>query len=245
MYTINSLILIIILLAILPHFIIFVIYSRMRPRAVLVFILGGVLWLGALLLRSPLLQLVIILYFLPTPIETVPLEAINAVSISIWYVAFSSLMAGIFEEVIRFIAVKKIKLTSRDNVQLTSFGLGWGLTEAFLLHTLTLIPYLASDFSDPIAFIGAIERLIVITFHVAMTFVVYKCVKENNNLWALVAILLHFGFDFIGVLIALYVNLILAESVFAAITILIIVFLRKDYTKNPPSLMDETRREKK
>jgi len=226
------------LLAILPHFIIFLIYSRLRLKAWLAFFIGGGSWLGALLLRSPLLQLAIILNFYPEPIESISTDAILAVSMSIWYIAFSSLMAGLFEELIRFLIIKKIKLTSKDSAQLMSFGLGWGLIEAFLLHTLALIPYLTSDIATPLVFIGVVERIIIITFHVAMTFLVYKCVKDSNNIWVLMAILIHFSLDFFGVMVAFHINIILGEIIFATITILTIFYLRVDYMKKPPSFQD-------
>lgn len=231
----NYFILFIILLAILPYLIFFILYTKFSLNSWIAFAIGGITWFVALILRSPILQITLYLPFYPQPLETILNEELLAISYAPWYIAFSSLMAGIFEEFFRFIVVKKIKLTSRNSKQLMSLGLGWGIGEAFLIHTLTLIFYLFTNLSDPLILIGAIERLIVIAFHTAMTFFVYKCIKDNSNKWTLVAVFLHFSLDFFGVLVFFYINIILGEIVLALITIIIILYLRVDYKKNPPS----------
>ncbi len=237
---INYFILFVILLAILPYLIFFIIYTRSRAKAWLAFLIGGVFWFIAYLLRSPLLQIVLYLPFYPEPIETIQTQELLLVAYSPWYIAFSSSMAGLFEESFRFLAIKKIKLTSKNNIQLMSLGLGWGIGEAFVIHTLNLIPYLFTDFSNPIAILGAIERLIVIPFHTAMAFFVYKCIKEDNNVWLLGAILLHFSFDFFGIMVFYYVNVILGEIVLAVFTLVLVLYLYFNYKNKPPAYYGET-----
>ncbi len=235
----NYLVLFAILLAILPYLIFFIIYTRSSLRAWLAFIIGGLLWFVAALLRTPILQAILYLPFYPQPPQNIPPAALNSLIYSPWYLAISSAMAGIFEESFRFLGVTKIKFNSRNSKQIMSFGIGWGIGEAIEVYVIAMIPYLSANISDPIILIGAIERLIAITFHTSMAFFIYKCVKDKNDLYLIGAILIHFAYDYISVLIIYYVSLILGEIVVAIMTIILVYYLSRDYKKNPPTYQEE------
>ena len=104
---INYLIFFIILLAILPHLLFFIIYSKSGLKGWLAFVIGGLFWFIALMLRSPILQVVLYMQFSPQPIETIASEKILEVAYSPWYIAFSSVMAGVFEELFRFLGTSR------------------------------------------------------------------------------------------------------------------------------------------
>jgi len=153
----NLLSLIPVTLALMPAFIVLAVSSKSDFQKWLIALVAGSGWFVALIARLPLLTL-IARWFQG-----------NHVFIAL----SSSILAGVFEEPVRFVLLKyvskEIKLGTRE---LISFGLGWGLVEALIIYVLQAIflQYgLGVEWYKLLP--GAIERNIAALFHTALTFI--------------------------------------------------------------------------
>ena len=225
------------LIAILPAFIIFLYIARFKGSMWLSAIIGGCFWLIALLARTPIL---------------VGLEFWALTIPPAFYVAFAAmmiflgaLMAGLFEEGIKYGFLKKAPRFIDTVKHALCFGLGWGLCEALLLYVLTVLLYgflyewlitIVTLPPEPVLILnfmaGAVERNIAIVFHVSATIIVALAVWHHRFFFAGVAILAHFLFDFIPLILLQFLfypflpstsALILVEGLFAVFAILILV----------------------
>ncbi|MCP8308644.1 MAG: YhfC family intramembrane metalloprotease [archaeon] len=118
-----------ILIALIPAFALFIYFSRAKGSMWLAFILGGAGWFGALLLRLLPLQLPLVIYG-------------QDFASNLVYFGYASLLAGLFEEGIRYICIKKASFTREDHRHVLSFGLGWGFLEAVLIYALSVLAIL-------------------------------------------------------------------------------------------------------
>jgi len=154
-----------IFLALTPALTALAINSKGDLQKWLIALIAGGGWFVALIARLPLLTLITKLFQ----------------KSYIIVVASSSLLAGIFEEPVRFLLLKyiskEIKLGARE---LISFGLGWGLVEALIIYVFQAIfmQYgLGAKWFNLLP--GAVERNIATLFHIALTFTVaWVLVKE-------------------------------------------------------------------
>ncbi len=179
-----------IMIAVLPATVAAAVFAGRSRAAWLCFGIGATGWLVALLLRWIPLQL--------------PLYADASLGGSVIYFAYAALLAGIFEEGIRYVLIRKVGLlrTARRTI---CMGIGWGLFEAVLLYAVNLAAaaYLLgyeTGFLDLLP--GAVERNTAIVFHTALTLIVFKALESREYL--LVAIALHALLDFLGV-VSLYI----------------------------------------
>ena len=175
-----------ILIALAPSLLLFVYFAKKRAMW-LAFVLGGLGWLAALLLRLLPLQ--------------IPPSVYGPVVISnITYLAYSTFLAGVFEEGTRYVLFRKIKRIRVDWRHVLCFGLGWGFGEALLLYAAAIVSavYLSRlqlTFLDMLP--GAIERNLTVALHIGWTFIVFKALAERK--FVFVAIALHAAIDFIAV----------------------------------------------
>jgi uncharacterized membrane protein YhfC len=174
-----------ILIALVPSFALFVYVARTRKSMWLAFAIGAIGWTVALYARLPILNV----------IQTI-------ISSSIIVFAIASLFAGIFEEGIRYVLVRKIKYLRFDWRHVLSFGLGWGFFEAVLMYAVNMLATIyvlgyEIPFLDMLP--GAVERNFAVMLHVGLTFIVYKAVISRKIAWVPVAIALHAIVDFIFV----------------------------------------------
>lgn len=152
--------------------------------------LGAMGWLVALLLRWVPLQY--------------PLSVGSTSGGSVVYFAYAALLAGLFEEGIRYVMIRKIKLL-RTARRVICLGIGWGLLEAVLLYAVNLaaVAYTAEYAPNILDLLpGAVERNVAIILHTALSLVILKALESKEYL--LVAIALHAVLDFLGV-VSLYV----------------------------------------
>jgi uncharacterized membrane protein YhfC len=243
------------LIAILPAFLIFLYIARFKGSMWLSAILGGVFWLLALLARTPIL---VALEFWGLTIT--PAFYVVYVTIMIFLGAF---MAGLFEEGIKYGFLKKVPRFIDTVKHALSFGLGWGLCEALLLYVLTVLLYgflydwlitIITLPPEPVLILnfiaGAVERNIAILFHVSATIIVALAVWHHRSLFAWLAILAHFLFDFIPILLLQFVfypllpstiALILVEGLFAGFAILfaVLAYYLLKREGGPPKLEPE------
>lgn len=180
-----------ILVATLPFIVILGYYARLDYKKYLAFFIGGLLWVAALILRLPLLGWA-------------------SMSESIWILLLiPSALAGIFEETVRFIALKFVE-TFKKNFFL--FAMGWSFFEVAGMYCTNILYYLVLN--QGVSFIdalpGLIERFSATVLHLAFTIIVLKSV-HNKKLLAL-AISLHAGVNLFGVLLlALNINVWIIE----------------------------------
>ena len=171
----SSILLIIpILLAILPGLIALTVIAKRKLRLWLDACLGGGGWILALVLRLPILQF--------------SAKALNPTYSSL----LAAFMAGIFEETFRYL-VLKYRLFSKGNPCETvlSLGLGWGLTEAFLIYALQVpLSYAITGYDWTVYLPGAFERNIAIILHVALTFIIAYSLVSNIK-YIVLAVFLH------------------------------------------------------
>ncbi|MCP8308556.1 MAG: YhfC family intramembrane metalloprotease [archaeon] len=203
-----------ILIALVPAFAVFIYFSRAKGSMWLAFIVGGVGWLGALLLRLLPLQLPLVIYG-------------QDFASSLVYFGYASLLAGLFEEGIRYICIKKASFTREDHRHVLSFGLGWGFLEAVLMYALSVLVVLV--LMPELTFMeflpGAIERNTAVLLHSAMSFLVLCALSMKRFL--ILAIGLHAIVDMIAVSIYYYVfigEVWLVEGILFAMTLLVAVF---------------------
>ena len=225
------------LIAVLPAFFVFLYIARFKGSMWLSAFIGGLFWFLALLARTPIL---LILEFWGLTITPAFYPIYVAVLIFL-----GALMAGLFEEGIKYGFVRKFPSFIKTLKHALCFGLGWGICEALLVYVLTVLAYgflyewlITIVTLPPESYLyfsftlGAFERNIAIVFHVSATILVALAVWHSRFLLALLAILSHFLFDFIPILIMQYILYplldiitagILAECLFAIFAIIFLV----------------------
>lgn len=198
----------------------FIYKARFKTELWVVFIIGGVIWLLALIVRTPLLL---------------------AKSMFPWdlvYFAYAAILAGLFEELFRYFFMKKWDKFRRSNAHIFSIGLGWGFFEAFIIYVLSIvliavlldlgisIPELPSYTSSFEFFVnglaGAFERWIATLLHVSLTFIVFQALKKKLYLY--LAIVIHTIVDFMAVTIAYSTQNIVLTELAVTIFALIVAF---------------------
>ena len=225
------------LIAVLPAFFLFLYIARFKGSMWLSALLGGVFWLVALLARTPILFVLELWGLTITP-------AFYVLFVTI-VIFMGALMAGLFEEGIKYGFLKKFPSFVKTVKHALCFGLGWGLSEALLVYVLTVLTYgflyewlitiitLPPEFYLYFSFIlGAFERNIAIVYHVSATILVALAVWHRRFFFAFLAILTHFLFDFIPLILLQFVLYplldpfivgILAECLFAIFAIIFLV----------------------
>jgi len=183
------------------------------------FSLGGAGWLGALIARIAPLYAPLALYGVEFARTMV-------------YACYAAVLAGVFEEPIRYFCVRKVSLVRRSLRHTLSFGLGWGFIEALLIYGLPVAALEIMGMPKTLEQLlpGAVERNLAVASHVAMTFIVL-CALLNAAL-LLLAVALHAGLNAAAVLtLMLTGDVWLTESValvFAFATVVIaLASLRK------------------
>lgn len=225
------------LIAILPALILFLYIARFEGSLWISALLGGIFWLLALLARTPIL---LALEFWALTVS--PLLYVLLAAILIFTGAF---LAGLFEEGIKYGFLYKYPQFVKTLKHALCFGLGWGFCEALLLYVLTVLVYgflydwlitiitLPTESELIFSFLlGAVERNVAIVFHISATILVALAVWHHRFIFAVLAILFHFLFDFIPLIILQfllyplldpYTASILVECIFAVFAIIFVV----------------------
>jgi len=200
-----------------------VIYLRTRNKKLLAIIgLGAFAWLVALI-RSAILQPTYLLIGSPQPPP-------------IWFIGFSAILAGIFEEGFRY---KFLKSFVEEGTWLNgvAFGLGAALLEILLIYCIPIIKMAiigeTQNFSEMLA--GAVERNLVVCIHVGSALLVMHSLR---NRWILgIAVSFHSIVDFVAPTLGYYSSLTVwqVESIVAifAVVALVIVYLEKIFLSKP------------
>ncbi len=199
-----------VLLSIIPVLIISFYFARFKKKYWTAFMIGCAGWFIALFLRQ---QIFPFIYQIPYYIIILFL---------------SSLLAGVFEEVIRYLLLKHIKSAKKNPLM---FGLGWGLFEALLIYAFTIGSYILLN--QPVllsvSLLGAFERNIAILLHVALSFIVFKALKNIKYLY--LGIGLHAVVNFLATFLYFIIglNALLTEFALLGLTLLLFYY---SYTIN-------------
>ena len=173
----------------------------------------------------------------------------------LYLVLIGGLTAGLFEESARYIGTKCFLKKQRDYQDAISFGLGHGFCEAIIITGLTFINYLiyciminngsfstiakampgttsqqlVSLLSAATAgsiFIGVLERVFAVTYHIFATILIFKGINEHKIGYYFLAILAHTILNAGTALLSQYVNTWVGEAfllLFAAFALFYII----------------------
>lgn len=181
-----------------------------------------------ILLRSPLL-----LVLLPKSTDYVLFQ----VTQPILYVFFLSLTAGIFEEIGRYVMMKRF-MKDAPVADAVAFGIGHGGIEAILLVGINLIVMGASGAvaigpTSGAFFAAGFERISALVFHVCLSVMIWRSLKEHRPLLLPVAILIHTLLNVLaGYLSFQKVSFIIIEIAIALGTILFLIYTVTNLQKN-------------
>ncbi len=78
-------------------------------------------------------------------------------------------------------------------------------------------------------YLAGVERVVAITLHICLSYIVYRGVKEHKIQLLFLAILIHAGVDFITVLLAGYVSAVVLELVLIVIVASLTVLVGKRF----------------
>lgn len=180
---------------------------KKAPHMLKTFLLGIAAFLiSQILLRIPLLQ-----YVLPNFLwfHTLQLHVLL-------HALFYGFTAGIFEESARLIFMKLFMKKEQSMYHGIVFGLGHGGIEALLFVGISSLIYsfrlpfhstLLSTTSAFSIFLGGVERLFAITFHIAASLLILYGIRQKKAvLFTLLAILLHGILDTSSLLLPKFLN---------------------------------------
>jgi len=206
-------ILIPIAISLIPGLVALLLITRKSLTLWLVALLGGSGWLVALMLRLPILSLL---------------------TRNPYYILIASLMAGVFEECIRFL-ILRLGIISKYSLRgFTSLGLGWGLTEALLIYavpvyvTSTMFNYGLIDLLP-----GALERNSAILIHLSLTLLMSLRIGSIKLL--VLAVTLHSLINYLAIFsLTMLGNVWYAEGVVALISLSIFIPILYSRLKHHP-----------
>lgn len=222
--------------------------SRFDKKLWMAWVLGGVFWFLAFLLR------------------VIPLNMFTSlIGSNILALFVSALFAGVFETLFRmflFIYLAKQAASSFEKVLMA--GLGWGTVEALLIHIIPLSRLLLvlvdtgslSQFSENsyLWLLGGYERLIVEFFHVCMFILVFYGLQETLEripstkpkkrtfftknptpqwIWLIIVAIVHTGLDFIVTYLLTISSIFIAYTIATVYIVLIGLYIFKR-TQNYP-----------
>ena len=81
-------------------------------------------------------------------------------------------------------------------------------------------------------YMAGLERVVAISFHICLSYIVYRAVKNKKVQLLVLAIVLHAGLDFITVLLAGYVSSLVLELVLLVLVAIIAVLVFKIYSND-------------
>lgn len=81
-------------------------------------------------------------------------------------------------------------------------------------------------------YLAGVERVVAISFHICLSYIVYRAVKNKKVQLLVLAIVLHAGLDFITVLLAGYVSSLVLELVLLVLVAIIAVLVFKIYSND-------------
>ncbi|MBP3262776.1 YhfC family intramembrane metalloprotease [Pseudobutyrivibrio sp.] len=80
-------------------------------------------------------------------------------------------------------------------------------------------------------YLAGVERVVAVTLHICLSYIVYKAVTNKKVQLLLLAIVLHAGLDFVTVLLAGYVSSLVLELVLIVLVTIIAILVHRAYSK--------------
>lgn len=147
---------------------------------------------------------------------------------NIWlYALYIGLAAGIFEETGRFMSIKFYLKNNLNRENALMYGIGHGGIESILLIAITKG---APAYSF---YIVAIERLLAMTLHIALSIIVYKAVTQRGKMgYYPMAIGIHFISNFLMVIVVHYFGIIMAEIVCLVCVAIAVIIATRIWNEN-------------
>lgn len=183
---------------------------------------------------------------------------------NIWlFAAYGGIAAGVFEEVGRWLAMKfamKKCLTKENSLM---YGAGHGGVEAFLIVGAAAVSNLlaviavnngaaaTAGLTDDIVtqlctypsamfYMSGIERLSAMTLHIALSYVVYRSVKDKKPLYLLLAIAIHLVVDAGTIIISTFLSVYLLELVVVLEVAVLLLFVIRAYKNERPAAQPDS-----
>jgi len=181
-----------IVIAIVPALALTIILVRGKGSLWKIFLFGWAGWLLALVIRIIPVQL-------PQQLLAPQLESEGI--LLLLFLAYASVMAGIFEEGIRYFILKRRPKLMANTSSILSFGLGWGIGEAIIIYVpaIASLPLLSPSVPTLLEILpGALERNLAIITHLALTLIVIKGISKGK-IYLVLAMALHFLVNLVGV----------------------------------------------
>jgi len=181
-----------IVIALVPALALTIILVRGKGSLWKIFLFGWAGWLLALVIRIIPVQL-------PQQLFAPQLESEGM--LLLLFLAYASVMAGIFEEGIRYFILKRRPKLMANTSSILSFGLGWGIGEAIIIYVPAIVslPLLGSSVPTLLEILpGALERNLAIITHLALTLIVIKGISKGK-IYLVLAMTLHFLVNLVGV----------------------------------------------
>lgn len=172
------------------------------------------------LLRIPLLQFV-----LPMSTEFVLFQFTRP----ILYLLFLSVTAGIFEEGGRYLVMKRF-MADAPVGHAIGFGVGHGGIEAMLLVGVNLIAAVATGAVSVSAngsqfFAAGFERLFAMVFHICLSIMVWRSLRDKKRSLLVAAILLHTLLNALAVWLSMnQVSVLVIEGAIALFTLILLLY---------------------
>lgn len=154
----------------------------------------------------------------------------------VWYILFTyeqpilylfllSLSAGLFEEIGRYIIMKKW-LSKANFMEVFTFGIGHGGIESILVVGLAVMLSDVSSIDDFSLIMGGVERVFAMCMHVAFTFLVYTQISKQQKYGLVYSIFAHTFVNFIAVyLMSLGFGILTVEISLFVMTVIAIVYV--------------------
>ena len=81
-------------------------------------------------------------------------------------------------------------------------------------------------------YLAGVERVVAVTFHICLSYIVYRAVKDKKVQLLFLAIALHAGLDFLTVLLAGHTSSLVLEIVLLVIVSIIAILVHRAYSKD-------------
>ena len=154
----------------------------------------------------------------------------------VWYILFTyehpllylfllSLSAGLFEEIGRYLIMRK-GLSKANFMEVFTFGIGHGGIESILIVGLGVMLSDVSSVDDFSLIMGGVERIFAMCMHVAFTFLVYTQISKRLKYALVLSILAHTFVNFIAVyLMSLGYGILTVEFSLFVMAVIAIVYV--------------------
>lgn len=151
------------------------------------------------------------------------------------YVLAGCLLAGVFEEVGRYVGFRYFLKGYENKKNAITYGIGHGGIECILILGIGAVslqvPWLVG-YDVFHMFLEVFERILAMTLHIGLSVVVFRAVREKKIGWLFLAILIHGLFDVPAALYQFGVIGINATEIWLFIETMIVVFAaRKIYVQ--------------